>query len=1205
MSAALRPPSPTARVGALPAVVLVLSLVLSAALPPRARAQTPPAPTPSPAPAPAPTPDPAPSPAPLDLAAAGRAGDKAVAWLRRTQNADGSWGRHAAVRGLATSEAVIALRAWGRSGAAYYRGVTWLENRALSGVDYRARRILALAPRGNDVSADSGYLLAQLSLGATGGTGWGLASAYGAGVLDTALVLQAYGELGLWRQLPVLRRALLSSLRAERRSDSSWPAVASGSTGDAIVTALVLRAYAAVRSAQPTLGTEGDAVARYLAGAVNTTASPLRRAHAALALLRWTPCSTGGDAWLRSLLTSQSQTGGWQGDDPYVSAVVLQALAARLGRDALILQLAVSIPDQELRAALNKALGPHRDRGDAITWGDMLRVTQLNLARVAVRDLRGLEFATNLKSLTLPANSQLDRAPLAGLTGLTPVVAASALAPSGLVASRGTSADHVALHWQPASGAGSYSVFRCITEAAASCGTAVAANLTDPSYLDRRAPAGQTYYYRVKSHVAALTSPFSAAALGSRRGPPTAVVTTPLTATGVGTHKASGVRGVALDGRGRVYATAHRSNNVFRIDLNGTVTRLLGARGAGGRALDGPEAIAVTRTGTVYVAGVDSDNVFRIPARGIPTQLLGPAGVGGHALDAPSDLALDDSGRLLVAGRASDNVFRIAANGAVTRILSSTGDGTHPLDGPAAVVATPDGSVYVAGTLSHNVFRIGADGTVTQVLTRSGDGVHELLEPVDLAVDGGGDVLVLSGKTGHIFRLTPADAVTLVHDPRAAGGPALEAPAALAVAADGHIFVVGRDSDNLVVIPPAGPPRQILGTAGDGTTLLDGPAAVQVDAASNVYVASAGSHAVFRVSTRFHKVLASTDFEALSYVQDPAGLALAGDGRLYVADRRRDRVLTVTPGGALEGSVALSRTPPSPVSASRPIALALDADQNFYAAGASSDNLVAGALWTPTALRQVVATAGDGTQSLSDPTAAVADAVGTVYVAGGASDNVFKVTASGTVSRLIDSGGDGSNGLDHPAALVLHGDGTLYVAGRDSDNVFRITAAGVITQILGSAGVGGHALDAPVALALHSDGVLYVAGRDSDNVFRVPATGAASRVLSASGDGINALDQPVALAVDAAGVLYVAGGASHNVFALPPGGTATQLVGPSGDGITRFHRPVALVSKVRGTLAVATAGKTGATSVSAAVFRLAARAASAATAAPLLPAPAL
>ena len=843
------------------------------------------------------------------------------------------------------------------------------------------------------------------------------------------------------------------------------------------------------------------------------------------------------------------------------------------------------------------------DEGGALTKAEQKRIEEA-CAREAVRLSGGrtrvqrerilddLLAAGSLADLLAPvlrsfqvATAAAAAPTVAALPAPAPAGATPAV-PTEVAASVGTSAAHVAVSWSVRGGE-IYSVYRCVTAAEASCGNARGRRLTASPYLDRAVPAGQPFQYRVRAHIGTEQSALSAAVVGERQAPAAQVVTALLTAAGDGRHGASLVRDVAMDGRGVVYAVAQGTNNVFRIAPNGAVSLLLGTP-AGSYHLKTPQAVAVTRRGVVFVAGGGSDNVLRVAADGTVTQVLGPRGDGRNALDFPADVALEASGAVLVAGRDSDNVFRIAADGTVTQILSATGDGTNALDGPSAVAAAADGGVYVTGGMSHNVFRIAADGTATQVASSSGDGTASLFRPVGLAVVGN-DAVVAGAQSNTVFRVTPAGTVTLLY--RDAGrSPRLVAPQGVAVDGLGQIYVSGQQSDNVVVIPAVGDPREIATAAGDGATRLDDPLGLVADAAGNVIVASAGSHAALRISTRVHMVLAATDAGSV-VMREPAALALAGDGRLYVADRGgAGRLFTVTRDGVFEGSQLLSAAAPSTVSAPRPSDVALDDSQTFYVAGQTSDNAVAGTIWSPTALREVITASGDGTLALSGPTTVVASAVGTVYVAGGTSDNVFRVTTTTagavTVSQLIGSGGDGTNALDGPSALALHSDGTLYVAGRDSDNVFRVTATGTVSQVLAPAGVGGNALDGPVALALNAAGDLFVASAENDNVFRVPATGAATRVVSATGDGLNALDRPTALAVDASGMLYVAGGDSHNVLRVAPGGTVVQLIDTSGDGRTRFHSPVALAAQGRGAIAIATAGRTGTSPIPAGVFRL-------------------
>ena len=82
-----------------------------------------------------------------------------------------------------------------------------------------------------------------------------------------------------------------------------------------------------------------------------------------------------------------------------------------------VAEAAVAIPDPNLRVAVEAA--PGKAAGDPITPSDMATLTHLEASEAGVRDLTGLEHATNLKVLGLWRNSVSDLSPLAGLTNLT------------------------------------------------------------------------------------------------------------------------------------------------------------------------------------------------------------------------------------------------------------------------------------------------------------------------------------------------------------------------------------------------------------------------------------------------------------------------------------------------------------------------------------------------------------------------------------------------------------------------------------------------------------------------------------------------------------------------------------------------------------------------------------------------------------------
>ena len=85
----------------------------------------------------------------------------------------------------------------------------------------------------------------------------------------------------------------------------------------------------------------------------------------------------------------------------------------------------VYIPDPNLRAAIEKALD--KASGDPITADDMAKLTQLDAPNTNIKDLTGLEYATNLTRLNLGpevggnvnSNSVSDLSPLMKLTKLT------------------------------------------------------------------------------------------------------------------------------------------------------------------------------------------------------------------------------------------------------------------------------------------------------------------------------------------------------------------------------------------------------------------------------------------------------------------------------------------------------------------------------------------------------------------------------------------------------------------------------------------------------------------------------------------------------------------------------------------------------------------------------------------------------------------
>jgi len=86
---------------------------------------------------------------------------------------------------------------------------------------------------------------------------------------------------------------------------------------------------------------------------------------------------------------------------------------------------AVHIPDANLRAAINAALGEGRAADAVVTRSELASLTTLSFQTRGlaigeqVTDLTGLEYATSLTRLELGFNAITDLSPLATLTALT------------------------------------------------------------------------------------------------------------------------------------------------------------------------------------------------------------------------------------------------------------------------------------------------------------------------------------------------------------------------------------------------------------------------------------------------------------------------------------------------------------------------------------------------------------------------------------------------------------------------------------------------------------------------------------------------------------------------------------------------------------------------------------------------------------------
>lgn len=206
-------------------------------------------------------------------------------------------------------------------------------------------------------------------------------------------------------------------------------------------------------------------------------------------------------------------------------------------------------------------------------------------------------------------------------------------------------------------------------------------------------------------------------------------------------------------------------------------------------------------------------------------------------------------------------------------------------------------------------------------------------------------------------------------------------------------------------------------------------------------------------------------------LKHPYGLAVAGNGDLYIADIARDQILRRLPSGRFQ-------------------VVAGDGHRGFAGDGG------------PATRAELNLVAGSGMVIAKD---------GTLYIADSGNDRVRAVSPDGTIKTVAGDGTTGSGGglilhttpaleapFGAPSGLASGPDGDLYIA---AGNVVRLTPNGLIEWVAGrrgafACGLGIYCNPAgeadftyPGQLAFDGAGDLFVAGDNGPSLYEIAADG--------------------------------------------------------------------------------------------------------------------
>jgi DNA-binding beta-propeller fold protein YncE len=311
-----------------------------------------------------------------------------------------------------------------------------------------------------------------------------------------------------------------------------------------------------------------------------------------------------------------------------------------------------------------------------------------------------------------------------------------------------------------------------------------------------------------------------------------------------------------------------------------------------------------------------------------------------HLAD-PFAVGFDAGGNTVICEMTNNRVLRIDSSGLLTTVGGGTGKGDRGEGGPVAnaqfnaphnLAVSKDGYVYIADSWNWKIRRVDRRGMISTFAGTgqrgfSGDGgsadkaefsgiysiafdaLQENLYVIDLE---NRRVRVIDMKTRIVRTFAGNGQKGMPRNGSDAASSPLFDPRAVAVAKSGDVYILERSGNALRVVDTKGKIRTVVGTGKPGPltesrnpleATLQGPKHLCVDADDNVLIADSDNHAIRKFLPRENKLVlvAGTgrsgkklDADPLkTELNQPHGVAVDGQGRIYIADSLNGRVLRI------------------------------------------------------------------------------------------------------------------------------------------------------------------------------------------------------------------------------------------------------------------------------------------------------------------------
>lgn len=285
-------------------------------------------------------------------------------------------------------------------------------------------------------------------------------------------------------------------------------------------------------------------------------------------------------------------------------------------------------------------------------------------------------------------------------------------------------------------------------------------------------------------------------------------------------------------------------------------------------------------------------------------QVWGSQGKGGGQFQDPRGIAVDEAGNVYVADSGNHRVQKFDSNGQFITQWGSQGIEIGQFQEPWGIAVDAAGNVYVADTWNHRIQKLNAEGDVLLqwggYAATGGAAVGEegfFWGPRDIAIDAAGNVYVSDTGNKRVQVFSPDGDFLDQWGGFGVEDGQMDEPVGLATDEEGNIYLADTWNQR---VQKFGPDLNFVTkwpiTGWYGQSVVNKP--YLAAGGDRVYVTDPEGYRVlvFDQSGEFVATFGEYGFDSKSFAL-PTGVAVDGDGNVYVIDSSNHRVMKFAPIG--------------------------------------------------------------------------------------------------------------------------------------------------------------------------------------------------------------------------------------------------------------------------------------------------------------------